>query len=91
MSKPDSTQNALSSLNSERLFAACIHEAEQLGGDERTADYFFRRAQAAHLALTEQGNVTVTGMDIAAWCAAIAWSAPGIRRKQPRSGARART
>ena len=117
--------STLSAFDRHSLFEACAREAEQLGGDERTAEYFFRRAQSSRVWLSEQGAVTIADMDIADWCGAIAWSAPGIgrtanpttkavpasaparagtsgvdkkaahaapefRKKQPRSGARAR-
>jgi len=83
------------------LFAACMREAERLGGDERTAEYFFNRARASRVCLSNPDAVTVADVNISTWCAAIAWSAPGLGRrqtpanshpseKQPRSGARAR-
>lgn len=103
----------LTAFDRHSLFEACAREALRLGGDERTAEYFFNRAQTSRVWLSEQGAVTIADMDIADWCSAIAWSAPGIgrasrdnnpmpsptrnadskaplKRKQPRSGARAR-
>lgn len=62
------------------LFEGCIREAERIGGDERTAKYFYLRAQSSRVWLSSQGAVTIADMDIADWCGAIAWSAPGVGR-----------
>ena len=68
------------------LFEACAREAERLGGDERTTDYFFGRAQSSRVWLAAQGAVTIADMDIADWCSAIAWSAPGRGRSPQKAG-----
>lgn len=72
--------STLSASHRQSLFEACSGEAKRLGGNERTAEYFFGRAQSSRVWLSEQGDVTIADMDIADWCSAIAWSAPGIRR-----------
>lgn len=77
---------ALTDLDRHSLFEACTHEAKRLGGDERTAEYFFVRAQTSRVWLSSRGNVTVADMDIQDWCSAIAWSAPGMGRKPQRAG-----
>ncbi len=73
------------------LFEACSREAMRLGGDERTADYFFTRAQSSRIWLSKDGAVTVADMDFADWCSAIAWSAPAVGQtpKQSRPPLRA--
>lgn len=72
--------STLSAFHRHSLFEACTREAKRLGGDERTAEYFFGRAQSSRVWLSEQGAVTIADMDITDWCSAIAWSAPGIGR-----------
>ena len=92
---------SLSAFERHSLFEACAREARRLGGDDRTADYFFKRAQTSNVWLSAQGAVTIADMDISDWCEAIVWSAPGTNksgahgldatgRKQPRSGAKSR-
>lgn len=83
------TSSGLSDLDRHSLFEACTREAQRIGGDERTAEYFFVRAQSSRVWLSEQGAVTVADMDIEDWCGAIAWSAPGVGRP-PRKAPAAR-
>ena len=93
---------SLSEFDRHNLYKACAREAERLGGGELCAAYFFERAQSSRVWLSRQSEVTVADMEIADWCAAIAWSAPGVgrppkraeepstdavQRKQPRVGA----
>ncbi len=83
------TSPGLSDLDRHSLYEACTREAKRIGGDERTAEYFFVRAQSSRVWLSEQGAVTVADMDIEDWCGAIAWSAPGVGRP-PRKAAATR-
>jgi hypothetical protein len=71
-------EHNLTQLGRDLLFAACVEQAERLGGNERTASYFFARARASRVWLSAEGMVSVADMDIADWCAAIAWAAPGL-------------
>jgi len=80
-----SEAQGLSDFQRHCLFEACAREADRLGGDERTTEYFFVRAQTSRIWLSRQGSVTIADMDIRDWCAAIAWSAPGIRSRSQRA------
>ncbi|MEM7219767.1 MAG: hypothetical protein AAF515_15470 [Pseudomonadota bacterium] len=68
----------LNDIQRHALFEACARQADVLGGDERTADYFFRRAQASRVWFSAYGQLTVADMELEDWCGAIAWQAPGI-------------
>jgi len=79
--------HSLTDFNRHSLYEACTQEALRLGGDEHCAEYFFVRAQSSRVWFSTQGTVTIADMAIEDWCAAIAWSAPGIGRP-PKSGDR---
>jgi len=81
-------RSSLSDFERHSLFEACTREAERIGGDERTAEYFFERAQSSRIWMSSHGAVTIADMDISDWCGAIAWSAPGVGRRPGRAGAR---
>jgi len=80
--------SALTAHDREILFEACTREAKRIGGDERSAEYFFVRAQSSRVWCSNNGTVTVADMAIEDWCNAIAWSAPGMGRPPKRAPAR---
>jgi|GEM_PF-3340980 len=88
MDEPHST---LTACDRQSLFAACSREAKRIGGDDRSAEYFFVRAQSSRVWCGTKGAVTVADMDIGDWCDAIAWSAPGMGKPPKRAGARPST
>jgi len=85
MNKPETT---LTERDRERLYAACLEEAQRVGGDERCAEYFFVRAQSSQVWFANDGAVTIADMRIEDWCDAIAWSAPGMGKPPRRAVAK---
>lgn len=76
----DSLNKKLSEFDLHSLFEACTKEAQRIGGDKRCIEYFYHRAKSSRVLCSRQGEVIVADMNIRDWCAAIAWSAPGVGR-----------
>jgi len=83
MAQPNKTTRELNEETRFYVLQACRQEAERLGGDDSTIDYFFQRAIGSRVDQDENGAIKVADMPLKDWCSAILWRTPGLPNKTP--------
>ena len=86
MARPQKNARSISEETRFYLLQACRQEAERLGGNDSTIDYFFQRAISSRVDQDKKGAIKVADMPLTEWCSAILWRTPGLPAKSSTPG-----